>query len=319
MLPAMTMFMVLAPIFIITGITIMSIGILYRIREQLIVSSGIILIGLGFALGVVALNAIDESLMIHFGWKYQYVKLLEGGIINPFKGPVGTSFVQMTAWASQLPTMIAASALIIIGIALLSYIGSLNLALEGWKALVAPVIVLILGFAGLYYMDVSGKLFLQGDIPDAIHAREVSAWLRTASILLGFIVVSIGAVGLYLETRGREYLLYSAAYVISAIGWAIVAVTFFTSFEGHVVFEYITVGASKTPLALFTLGGVLLVIGAIVLMVASIIEVVGSALAGAELGEELELPEELEEAPAEEEVPAEGEEAAKEGAEEAEG
>jgi hypothetical protein len=293
-----TVFMIVAPILLITGITILAIGILYRIREQIIVSVGLLLLGLGFTVGVLALNKIDETLMTANGWRYPYVKLLEGGILNPFKGAISPSFVQVSAWKSSISLMMGASALIVVGVALLSYIGGLMLELEGWKAYIVPAIVIVLGFIGVYYMSASAsKILYQLNIPEALKDRDLSAWLRTAAILIGFITVTLGATSLYIETKGREYLIYSIAYLLSAIGWGVFAVSFFTAFEKHAALQYIQEGTVSTPLAFFTAGGILIVLGAIGLLLASTVEVIGSALGGEEeLGSEEELFEEAEEA-----------------------
>ena len=321
MLPATAAFMVVAPILLITGITILSMGILYRIREQIISSLGLILLGLGFVFAVLALNSIDESLMIKFGWKYEYVKLLEAGILNPFKGGSTPSFIQIGAWAPSMLFIVLASLLIILGITLLSYVGSVMLGLEGVKSVIIPVIILLLGLAGTYYLYSSSKMLLTSyDIPTALAERDTSAILRTASLLIGFIVLAIGAVIMYAETRGKEYLVYASAYVLSGLGWSIIATSFFTDFERRSVLEFIETGTIKTPVGLFILASILIVAGSVGLLLASTIEVIGSALGAAE--EELEEFEEelgVEEEAVEEEVEAvEAEEAAEEEFEEEE-
>ena len=314
MLPATTAFMVVAPILLITGITIFSIGFLYRIREQIISSLGLILLGLGFVLAVLALNRTDETLMTQYGWKYTYVKLLEAGIINPFKGGITPTFVQESAWAGSLGYILGASILIILGITLLSYVGSVMLGLEGAKSLIIPVVILVLGLAGVYYLNSSAKLLLTSyDIPSALKVRDTSAYLRTISILLGFIVLAIGAVLMYAETGGREYLVYAASHLISGLGWGVAASSFFTAFEERTVAEFIVAKKVTTPVGIFVLAGILIVIGAVGLLIASTIEVIGSAVGA---GEE-EFEEEFEEAEAEiEAAPEEAEE--EEAAEEAE-
>ncbi len=309
MLPMTAAFMVVAPILIITGVTIFSIGILYRIREQIIVSSGLILLGLSFVAAVLALNKIDENLMINFGWKYQYVKTLEGGMINPFKGAISPSFIQLGAWTGSTSAMLAASALLILGITLLTYVGSIMLGLEGYKSFIPAIIVLILGFVGVFYQSKSvSALLVQGDIISALKMRELSAWLKVASILLGFIVVTLGAISVYFETKGREYLVYSGAYLLSSLGWGVFSVSFFTAFERRGVLELILTGTVSLPIKVFLLSAILIVIGAVGLLIASTIEVIGSALAGEEVELEEEIP--AEEIPEEEVAEAEAAEEA---------
>ncbi len=303
MLPMTTVFMVVAPILLITGITILSMGIMYRIREQIIVSIGLLLLGLGFVVAVLALNKIDENLMINYGWRYPYVKLLEGGILNPLKGPISPSFVQLGSWAASTNYMLAASVLLLLGVVLLSYVGSFMIGLEGAKALILPVVILVIGLAGVYYLNTSISLMAKAqDISAALHARDMSGYLRTAAMLLGFIIVTIGPLFVYFETRSKEYLLYSASYFLMALAWAVASTSFFTVFERRAVFDYISSGSIGTPLSMFTAGAVLIVFGSVGLLIASTVEVVGSALGAAGAEEEFEeLEEEVTEEVAEEE------------------
>ncbi|MCE4628029.1 MAG: hypothetical protein F7C34_02635, partial [Desulfurococcales archaeon] len=283
MLPMTTLFMVVSPILLITGITILSMGILYRIREQIIVSSGLILLGLGFVAGVLGLSRMDETLMIEYGWKYPFVKLLEAGILNPLKGPVSPSFVQLGSWTPYAGYMIASNVFIILGIILLSYVGSLMVGLDEKKALIVPVIVAILGFAGVALLDKSISLMAVGhDIPGALSTRDTSAYLRTSALLLGFIVLTIGAMIIYFETKGREYMIYSISYFLLGLAWALISTSFFTGFERRAVLQFIVEGSVSTPLRYFTAGAILMVLGSVGLLIASTIEVVGSALGGAE-------------------------------------
>lgn len=293
MLPMTTLFMVVSPILLITGITILSMGILYRIREQIIVSTGLIFLGLGFVAGVMGLSRIDETLMIEYGWKYPFVKLLEAGILNPLKGPVSPSFVQLGSWTPYTGYMIASNVFIVLGIILLSYVGALMTGLDEKKALIVPVIVAVLGFSGIVLLNKSISLMaVSSDIPAALSTRDTSAYLRTGALLFGFIVLTVGALFIYLETKGREYMIYSVSYFLLGLAWAFSSVSFFTGFEKRAVLQFIVEGSVSTPLRYFIVGAILMVLGSVGLLIASTIEVVGSALGGAE---ELEAEEGIEE------------------------
>jgi len=297
MLPMTTLFMVVSPILLITSITIFSIGIMYRIREQIITSIGIGLLGLGSLVAALGLNKIDETLMIDYGWRYPYVKLLEAGILNPIKGPISPTFIQIGAWLPATSYMIAANIMIVMGIIFLSYVGALMLGLEGPKALIIPVVVAVLGFAGIILMSNSINLMVNvQDIVASLKVRDQSAYLRALSLLIGFAVLTIGALSVFFETRTKEYLAYSMSYFLLAVAWSAFSVSFFTAFENKAVFQFITEGSIATPLQYFLVGAALTIAGSVGLLIASTIEVIGSALGGAELEEvELEEAEESEE------------------------
>ena len=306
MLPATAIFTVLSPILIITGVVTLSIGIIYRIREQTITSLGFILLGLSFVSGLVALNKIDENLIVNYGWKYTIVKMLETGIIDPFKGAVSPGLVQLGSWIDATNTMIATSVFLVLGAILISYIGALMVGLETKKAVVVPIIVGIIGFAGVFYTSKSINLMLyQAPAPLALKARDTGAYLKAISILLAFLVATIGTGSLYLETRTKTYAFYAVSYLLGAIGWAIGSATWLTSFEEMGILQLIQTGQMTTPIKIFLVSAIFIIIGSVGLLLASIVDVISSASAGLE---ELEF-EELEEIP---------EEAAVEEAEEAE-
>jgi MFS family permease len=280
-LPLITTFMVVTPILLITGITVVSVAILYRIREQIIVGSGLLLIGLGFVAGVLAANRVDESLMINYGWKYQYVKLLEAGVINPLKGAISPSLVPLGSWNGAIGMMILTSVFIIIGVALLSYVGSLTMGLESWKASIVPVIVLVLGLLGVYYSEAAAKAVLyNADIPGAHSLLSTSAYLRSAAIIIGLLTTITGYFILYAETRGREYLIYTASYTLASIGFGLLLTSIFPGFEKTAILQFIDLGKPALALDIFIGGAVLIVLGVIGLLIATTIEVIGSALGG---------------------------------------
>ncbi len=302
MLPATAIFTALSPILIITGVVTLSIGILYRIREQIITSFGFILLGLSFIAGLAVLNTIDENLIINYGWKYPIVKLLEIGIIDPFKGAVSPGLIQLGSWIGAAKLMVLTSVLLIVGAILISYIGALMLGLETKKAVIVSIIIAIIGFAGVFYTDKSITLVTyQSPFTLIAKTRDTAAYLKGISILLAFFIATVGTGALYLETRTRAYAFYAFSYLFSAIGWAIGSATWLTSFEEMSILQLIQTGQMTAPVRIFLVSAVFIVIGSVGLLLASIIDVISSASAGLEeLEIEEELGEEVEEVPPEE-------------------
>ncbi len=287
MLPSTLIFTVVSPILIMTAIVIMAIGIMYRIREQILSSIGFLFLGLSFIAGVLALNKIDETLIIEYGWKYQYVKLLEAGIINPFKGPISPSYVQLGGWTDASGLFILTSLFLVIGATILSYIGALMAGLESKKAVVAPAIVFIIGILGIYYLNKSvSALIIDEDVVKSLAYRDTGSLLRGASIIIAFAITTIGTAIVYLETRTRDYLLYAVSFLLSGIGWSLFATSWTTHFEKLSIFQFISTGTVSTPVTIYLVAAFFIVVGAIGLLLASIIEIVSSTMAGME-GEEV--------------------------------
>ncbi len=283
MLPSTTIFTIVSPIIIMTAIVIMSIGIMYRIREQILSSLGFLLLGLSFITGVLVLNKIDETLIIGYGWKYQFVKLLEAGIINPFKGPISPSYLQLGAWTGTTTLMLLTSLFLVLGATILSYIGVLMLGLDAKKASIVSAIVLIIGIIGIYYLDKSiSVLVINGDVTKSLSYRDLGGMIRGISIIAAFALTTIGATSVYLETRTKDYLLYAVSFFLSGVGWTLFTTSWTTHFEKLSIFEFITTGTVKTPVTIYMIASVFIVIGAIGLLLASIIEIVSSTMAGAE-------------------------------------
>ncbi len=289
MLPSTSIFIMVSPILIMTAIVIMAIGIMYRIREQILSSIGFLFLGLSFIAGVLALNKIDETLIIEYGWKYQYVKLLEAGIINPFKGPISPSYVQLGGWTDASGLFILTSLFLVIGASILSYIGALMAGLESKKAVVAPAIVLLIGILGIYYLNTSvSVLVIDEDVVKSLAYRDTGSLLRGASIMIAFAITTIGTAIVYLETRTRDYLLYSISFLLSGIGWSLFATSWTTHFEKLSIFQFISTGTVSTPVTIYLVAAFFIVVGAIGLLLASIIEIVSSTMAGMESEEVLE-------------------------------
>ncbi len=283
MLPSTTIFTIVSPIIIMTAIVIMSIGIMYRIREQILSSLGFLLLGLSFITGVLVLNKIDETLIIGYGWKYQFVKLLEAGIINPFKGPISPSYLQLGAWTGTTTLMLLTSLFLVLGATILSYIGVLMLGLDTRKASIVSAIILIIGIIGIYYLDKSiSVLVINGDVTKSLSYRDLGGMIRGVSIIAAFALTTIGATSVYLETRTKDYLLYAVSFFLSGVGWTLFTTSWTTHFEKLSIFEFITTGTVKTPVTIYMIASVFIVIGAIGLLLASIIEIVSSTMAGAE-------------------------------------
>jgi len=288
-LPSTSIFIMVSPILIMTAIVIMAIGIMYRIREQILSSIGFLFLGLSFIAGVLALNKIDETLIIEYGWKYQYVKLLEAGIINPFKGPISPSYVQLGGWTDASGLFILTSLFLVIGASILSYIGALMAGLESKKAVVAPAIVLLIGILGIYYLNTSvSVLVIDEDVVKSLAYRDTGSLLRGASIMIAFAITTIGTAIVYLETRTRDYLLYSISFLLSGIGWSLFATSWTTHFEKLSIFQFISTGTVSTPVTIYLVAAFFIVVGAIGLLLASIIEIVSSTMAGMESEEVLE-------------------------------
>ena len=289
MLPSTSIFIMVSPILIMTAIVIMAIGIMYRIREQILSSIGFLFLGLSFIAGVLALNKIDETLIIEYGWKYQYVKLLEAGIINPFKGPISPSYVQLGGWTNASGLFLLTSLFLVIGAAILSYIGALMAGFESKKAIIAPVIVFLIGIIGIYYLNKSvSALVIDEDIVKSLAYRDTGSLLRSASIIIAFAITTIGTAIVYLETKTRDYLLYSVSFLLSGIGWSLFASSWTTHFEKLSIFQFISTGAVSTPVTIYLVAAFFIVVGAIGLLLASIIEIVSSTMAGMESEEVLE-------------------------------
>ncbi len=300
MLPSTLIFTVVSPILIMTAIVIMAIGLMYRIKEQIIGSIGYLFLGLSFVTGLLALNKIDETLIIEYGWKYQYVKLLEAGIINPFKGPISPSYVQIGSWSNAVGLFTLTSIFLVLGAAILSYIGMLMIGFDSKKAVVASVIVVIIGGAGIYYLNKAvNVLVFNEDIVSSLAYRDLGSVLRGASIIIAFAIITIGAGSIYLETKTRDYLLYAVSSLFGGIGWSIFSTSWTTHFEKLSIFQFIYTGQVTTPVTLYIVAAFFIVIGSIGLLLASIIEIVASTMAGVE-GEEVLEATELEEVEVEE-------------------
>ena len=225
--------------------------------------------------------------------------MLEGGIIDPFKGPVSPGLVQIGSWTSAVNQIILTNVFLIIGAILISYIGTLMAGFESKKALIVPVIVAVIGFLGVYYTNKSiSEVIYQVPAPLALKTRNFAAYLKAASILIAFIIATVGTGSLYMETKTKAYAFYALSYLLGAIGWAIGASTWLTSFERMAVLQLIQEGTLSTPLKIFTVSAFFIVIGSVGLLLASIIDVISSASAGVE---ELEFEEIEEEVPVEEE------------------
>lgn len=307
MFPALATFTVVAPILLITGIVILSIGVLYRIREQILVSVGFLLLGLAFVSAIAALNSTDENLIITYNWKYSIVKQLEIAFLNPFRGPATPGIVQINAWLGAKQYMVLAATLLILGVTVLSYVGTLMMGVSTKIASALAVIVAILGFAGIGLMGKAvNALVYQAPITEFIKYFNQSAGLRAASILLAFIILVAGAGSIYYETKTRAYLLYSVSFLLSAVGWALLMSTAFYRYQILVTHELIMKNNIATSNAIFLSAAGFIVVGAVGLLIASIIEVISSAAAGLEEVEGLEeIGEEIEEVEGEVEEEAE--------------
>jgi len=295
--PALATFTVVAPILLITGIVILSIGVLYRIREQILVSVGFLLLGLAFVSAIAALNSTDENLIITYNWKYSIVKQLEIAFLNPFRGPATPGIVQINAWLGAKQYMVLAATLLVLGVTVLSYVGTLMMGASTKIASALAVIVAILGFAGIGLMSKAvNALVYQAPITEFIKYFNQSAGLRAASILLAFIILVAGAGSIYYETKTRAYLLYSVSFLLSAIGWALLMSTAFYRYQILATHELIMENNIATSNAIFLSAAGFIVVGAVGLLIASIIEVISSAAAGLEEVEGLEeIGEEIEE------------------------
>ena len=294
---------------LVTAIIILTMSVVYRIREQGIRALALGGLGLAFMHAFLFQNTVTERLLAGYvteggqlpSLPYVIVKQLDASIINGFKGPLIDETVAPGYWLDRAILTLVIAFFVLVAAVAASYLALEMLGLSRTLVLAGTGLIAVIALAGIFMTSQSISLYEAGSINEALATRDTAATLKLVPLVLGFLLMAVGSFMVYRETGSKVYLVYTAGQLVLVLGLIIFATTWYSSWENYVK-ELAAQGNLAPALGRFYASGLLLVVGSLLLLIGSIVEAVPPVEE-----EEFEELEELEEA--EGELPEEVEEA----------
>ncbi len=301
MLVALGTYLVLALALFATSIIMIAVGVVYRIREQLLRAATFISLALSFASAFLFQNSVTEKLLVSHGIQYIIVKQWDVSLINAFKGPIIGAEIPPASWTSYHGLIVGTATFLAITAAIAAYLSVQMFGVSEKVAAVAGLVFAIIAVAGAILTHRAYGLASTGqDLATAFRLRDQAAILKLLAILIPFLIMAAGSFQLYRETGTKVYAVYGIFILVGVIGFAILGTTWFKGWEDYVVKTLAPQGNLGPAFARFTTAAILMIIAALGVLVGSIIEATPPAEEAEEEFEELEEVEEVEEAEAEE-------------------
>jgi len=287
----------------VTGLIILTMGFVYRIREQSIRALGLGALGMAFFHAFLFQNTVTERLLAGYevegggrlpSLPYIIVKQLDASVINGFKGPLIDETVAAAYWIDRAVLTLVIALFIVVSAVATMYLALEMLGLDRKLVAAGTLVVGVVALAGLFLTYRSIGLYQAGLFSEALATRDLAASLKIFSIIVPFLLMAAGSFIVYRETGTKVYLVYTIGQLVLVLGMVVFATTWYSGWENYVK-QLAEQGDLGPAIQRFLASTFLLSAGSFVLLVGSIIEAVPPVeeeLLEEEIEGELELEEE---------------------------
>jgi len=275
-------YLVVGIVLAITGLIILTMAVVYRIREQAIRAVGVGALGLAFFHAFLFQNVVTERLLAGYTTEdgaqlpslpYVIVKQLDASVINGFKGPLIDETVALAYWVDRANlTLVIAFFILLAGVTTM-YLALEMLGLDRKLVLAGTAVIGVVALAGIVLTAQSIGLYLDGQVSDALRLRDTASSLKLATIVIPFLLMAAGSFIVYRETGSKVYLAYTVGQLVLVLGMIVFATTWYSGWEDYVK-QLAAQGDLGPAIARFLAATILLILGSFVLLVGSIVEAV---------------------------------------------